>query len=387
MVGGIMGLYRQPGSRFWNYRFSFRGKRIFGSTKQRDRRLAQRIFEHERAQYVLGEKTTEVRPVKLGVLIDEYLSNYSRIHKRSYNDDVSLKNRVLSYFGDCMASEVTEETIERYKSVRRQKKIGDTGKTVSGATINREINFLKGVFTKAIAWKRVKHNPVKGVSLFNEKDRARVRYLTQDEQERLLKAAPPDLRRIILVALRTGARRGEILAMKWTDVDFVTNQITLPKTKNGQKRYIPLHGDVAELLSKMPRIGAYVFQDRDGEPLKWNGHRDRMWEKTIAAAGITDFKFHDLRHCVASTLAMRGASLQAIAAILGHSSTRMSERYAHLSPNHISATLALLPSLAGRQEAHGQVTAVEVKEPQQWYKTAIVGSGMDKLRDEIVQQK
>jgi integrase len=358
-----MGLYRQEGSPYWNYRFSLKGRRIFGSTKQTDKKLAQRIYQHERAQYVLGEKTHEVQPVKLKVLIDEYLENYSRTHKRSYSDDVSIKNRVLSHFGDCMASEVTEQSIERYKAVRRQKKIGGKGKTVSGSTVNREINFLKGVFTKAIAWKRVKDNPVKGVSLFNEKDRARVRYLTQDEQERLLKMAPPDLRRLILVALRTGARRGEILNMRWADVDFVTNQITLPKTKNGKKRYIPLHGDVAELLSKMPRTGDYVFQDNNGKPMKWSGHRDKIWGKTIASAEITDFNFHDLRHCVASTLAMRGASLQAIAAILGHSSTRMSERYAHLSPNHISATLALLPSLAGKQvwETHGQAGAVEAK--------------------------
>jgi integrase len=342
-----MGLYRQPGSRFWNYRFTFKGRRIFGSTKQRGRKLAERIFDHERAQYILGEKIKEAQPVKLKTLIDEYLENYSRIHKRSYQEDVSLKNRVLSYFGDSMASEVTQENLERYKAVRRKKKIGETGKTVSGATINREINFLKGVFTKAIAWKRVQENPVKGVNLFNERDRARVRYLTQDEQEGLLKTAPPDLRPIVLVALRTGARRGEILGMKWSDVDFVMNQITFPRTKNGKKRYIPLHGDVAELLSKMPRTAPYVFTDGRGGPMKWNGHTDRRWEKAVASAGITDFRFHDLRHCVASTLAMRGASLQAIAAILGHSSTRMSERYAHLSPNHISATLALLPSLVG----------------------------------------
>jgi len=70
------------------------------------------------------------------------------------------------------------------------------------------------------------------------------------------------------------------------------------------------------------------------------------WEKSLATAGIQDFRFHDLRHTTASQLAMRGASLQAIAAILGHSSTRMAERYSHLSPAHVSATLALLPSLS-----------------------------------------
>lgn len=338
-----MGLYKQAGSPFWNYRFSLRGTRLFGSTKVKDRKLAQKIYEHERAQYVLGEKTHEVRPLKLKELIADYLE-YSKANKRSYRDDVSLSKRVLTHFGDCMAQEVTQQRIEQYKAVRREKKVGEH--LLSGSTINRELAFLKVVFSKAVVWKKAKHNPVLGVRFFNEREKSRVRHLDQAEQERLLSVCPPELRRIVLFALRTGMRQTEILSIRWRDVDPVTNQLTIPKTKGGGKRYIPLHGDVAELLSQTPRTGEYVFQGPKAGPIVWDGALRTRWEKSLVTAGIQDFRFHDLRHTTGSQLAMRGVSLQAVAAILGHSSTRMTERYAHLSPSHISATLALLPSLS-----------------------------------------
>ena len=342
-----MGLYKQTGSPFWNYRFSLRGTRISGSTKATDLKVAKKIYEHERAQYVLGEKTHEVRPIKLKELIGDYLE-YSKANKRSYRDDVSLSGRVLAHFGDCMAQEVTQQAVERYKAIRRQKKVGKgTGAhLLSGSTINRELAFLKVVFSKAVTWKKAKNNPVLGVRFFNEREKSRVRYLNQHEQENLLAVCPPELRRIVLIALRTGARQSEILSIRWCDVDPVTNQLTIPKSKGGGRRHIPLHGDVAELLSQMPRTGEYVFQGRNAGPVVWDGALRTTWEKSLVTAGIQDFRFHDLRHCVGSQLAMRGASLQAIAAILGHGSTRMSEKYSHLSPTFVSATLALLPSLS-----------------------------------------
>jgi integrase len=356
-----MGLYKQEGSPFWNYRFSLQGTRISGSTKVKDRKLAQKVYEHERAQYVLGEKTHEVRPIKLKELIADYLE-YSKANKRSYRDDISLSGRVLAYFGDCMASEVTQQSIERYKAVRREKKVAEH--LLSGSTINRELAFLKVVFSKAVVWKKAQHNPVLGVRFFNEREKARVRYLSQAQQENLLGVCPPELRRIVLIALRTGMRQSEILSIRWRDVDPVTNQVTIPKSKGGGKRYIPLHGDVAELLSQMPRTGEYVFQGHGAGPVVWDGALRTAWEKSLATAGIQDFRFHDLRHTTASQLAMRGASLQAIAAILGHSSTRMAERYAHLSPAHISATLALLPSLSKKAPGNraGKASPAEAKQ-------------------------
>jgi integrase len=145
-------------------------------------------------------------------------------------------------------------------------------------------------------------------------------------------------------------RQSEILNIRWRDIDAVRYQVTIPKSKGGGKRYIPLHNDVAEIFSQMPRTGEYVFQGPKAGPIFWDGPLRTQWEKALVSACITDFRFHDLRHTTASQLAMRGASLQAIAAILGHSSTRMAERYAHLSTTHISDTLALLPSLSKKAQ-------------------------------------
>src|SRR5437660_1453571 len=119
-----MGLYRQKGSHFWNYRFSFRGRRVFGTTKQRDKKLAQKVFDHERAELILGKKTGELRPIKLGDLINAYLE-FSKVHNRSHEDNVSISKRVQAFFGtEIPAGEVTQALVEKYQAYRRAMKVG-----------------------------------------------------------------------------------------------------------------------------------------------------------------------------------------------------------------------------------------------------------------------
>lgn len=367
-----MGIYKHPNSPYWYYSFTIHGKSVCKSSKVTDKKLAKKIFEHERSQFVLGEKTGEVRPVKLKDLINDFLE-YGKVHKRSYWDDVSISRRVLEYFGEnVMADEVGRESVEKFMAFRKQKIVGDH--PISGGTINLEVMFIKAVYNRELKAKRprVKHNPTTGVKLFDTRDRARTRHLTPDEQRRLLDAcaSAPMLRRIVLTALRTGLRQNEILALKWRDIDPTSGMVKITRTKSGKPRFVPLHADLVEMLNSLPRASEYVFpyMQKPGERglgegnkqghAVWDGALRQAWDRALATAGIKDFRFHDLRHTVASDLAMKGASLQAIAAILGHATTRMSERYAHLSPNFVGATLALLPSLTPKKV--GEPTADRV---------------------------
>lgn len=357
-----MGLYRMSSSPYWWYSFMLNGKQVCRSSKQTDKKQAKKIFEHERSQFVLGEKTGVLKPIKLKELIQTYLNDYSKGRKRSYADDVSISKRVLAHFGEnVMAAEVSRADIERYMTLRRQKQVN--GHALSPSTVNLEVAFLRAVYNKAIEWQLVKLTPCAGIKLFSTADRARLRHITPDEQQRLLAACPPLLRRMVLVALRTGARQGEILGLRWEDLDPAKGIVKFPRTKNGRVRYVPLHADLAELFNAMPKVGEWVFpyepvkgslrrlsEGRDTGPAIWDGALRSQWEQALAETGITDFRFHDLRHTVASDLAMKGASLQAIAAILGHATTRMSERYAHLTPNYVGVSLALLPSLGDKGE-------------------------------------
>lgn len=335
-----MGLYKQPGSPFWNYRFSLRGTRISGSTKVGDRKLAQKIYEHERSEYILGKKTGATKPIKLRDLLQKFLNDYSRTNKRSYSSDVVAAKRINAFMGDKLASDITPHILEQYKGHRRSMIVGDH--QVSGARVNRELAVLKTAYTKGIEWDLVMDNPVRKVKFFSEKDRGRTRYLSHIEKESLLAVCPPELRRVVVVALKTGLRQGELLGLKWVDIDSIANTLAVRRSKNGKMRHVPIHEDVRGILNSLPRIGEYIFQDGSGEPLSRHGRIRTLFDKAVDEAGLRDFRFHDIRRCFASELVMNGADLKTVSELLGHSSTRMTERYSHLTPAHRALAINLL---------------------------------------------
>jgi integrase len=130
-------------------------------------------------------------------------------------------------------------------------------------------------------------------------------------------------------------RRGEMLSLRWSQIDFQRGRITLLKTKNGEIRVVPLTGKAHELLLQLAKVRKIdcdlVFSgDVAGRPFCMQ----KPWYSTLKMAGITNFRFHDLRHSAASYLAMNGASMLDIAAVLGHKTLQMVKRYSHLSDAH-----------------------------------------------------
>jgi integrase len=169
--------------------------------------------------------------------------------------------------------------------------------------------------------------------------RGRVRFLSDEERHQLLEACQasrnPYLYIVVMLALATGARRGELLSLRWPDVDLRRRMLTLRETKNGETRAVPLTGNGFAVLAQHAKVRrldtSLVFPDRTGtRPLGIRGAFDNAVER----AGIADFHFHDLRHSFASYLAMNGASLLEIAEVLGHKTLAMVKRYAHLSEAH-----------------------------------------------------
>jgi len=163
--------------------------------------------------------------------------------------------------------------------------------------------------------------------------------MSDEERQRLLAACQesrnPYLYTVTVLALATGARRGELLGLHWADVNLIQGQLAFWDTKNGEIRAVPLSGFALEVLrqhAKVRRLGVQlVFPDPSG--IRPYRIRD-AFENAVKRAGIADFHFHDLRHSAASYLAMSGASLAEIAAVLGHKTLAMVKRYAHLSEAH-----------------------------------------------------
>lgn len=221
----------------------------------------------------------------------------------------------------------------------------DPGTTKSASTVRQYMAALSHAFTLAVTdWGWMVNNPMSKVRK-PDLPPPRVRFLDEDERKRLLRACKESdcgfLYVVVVIALSTGARYGEIMNLRWRDIDLARGIARLEHTKNRERRALPLTHHALELIEDMngkvqPEGSDLLFPRADGQkPIELRGH----WYKALEAAGIEDFRFHDLRHSAASYLAMNGATLAEIAEVLGHKTLQMVKRYAHLSDQHTAAVV------------------------------------------------
>lgn len=219
--------------------------------------------------------------------------------------------------------------LEQYRDIRRQEK-------AAPATINRELSTIKHAMTKAVAWKLIRkeqREELRGVQKDKEPP-GRLRYLVnKEEEDRLLRGCRGPFKALVIVALHTGMRRGELLRLTWEDVDLEQGYIHINETKSGERRTIPMNETVWSLMARLRSRQdiPWVFHSEEGQPYR-DTHKIFLW--VCKRAKITDFRFHDLRHTFASRLVMNGYPLATVSQLLGHKSIFMTMRYAHLSPEH-----------------------------------------------------
>jgi len=239
--------------------------------------------------------------------------------------------------GDYSLAALTPELLSRHRDLLQAEE------GLSNATVNRYLSVLSKAFSNAVTeWHLLQDNPLRRVSK-RKKPSGRVRYLSDAERSRLLEACRiserKDLYLLVLIALTTGMRRGELLGMRWQDVDLERRVAVLHKTKNRERRSVPLVPEVVELLrdhGKVRRLDSELIFPGEGNGPLWF---DAEWYKALQAAKVKDFPFHDLRHTAASSLAMSGATVPELAAVLGHKTLAMVKRYAHLSDQHTGAVV------------------------------------------------
>jgi integrase len=206
----------------------------------------------------------------------------------------------------------------------------------TNATINRYKALISVVFSYACREYDLPENPVRYIRALPE-DNARVRFLSDDERSRLFEA----IRRsnwdkfylLVLLAITTGARKGELTSLRWNNIDFGRKTAYIATTKNGQPKVLPLTDDVIdELLKFNEDNNALIFKSQIRDNVSYCF--TKPWRRALEQANIQDFRFHDLRHTTASYLAQSGASLLEIAEVLGHKQIQVTKRYAHLCIDH-----------------------------------------------------
>jgi integrase len=216
---------------------------------------------------------------------------------------------------------------------------------LKNAANNKVMNTLKAMFSKAVEWEMIEEDHLKKirkVKLF--KETGRIRYLSIPEAQALISVCEPHLQPVVITAIHTGMRRGEILSLKWEQVDLINGHILLDKTKNGERREVPINKTLAETLQRIPRsftgerdnrqLVPYVFHDP--KTLKPYDDVKRSFHTALKRAGITDFHFHDCRHHFASHMIMSGkVDLPTLSKLLGHKNVKQTMKYAHLAPTHI----------------------------------------------------
>lgn len=210
----------------------------------------------------------------------------------------------------------------------------------SPATLNRYKAAISSLFEWFNEQYNTKHNPAREVRQKAENN-GRTRFLSDDELSRLLKAASVSrwerLHLLIHMAIATGARRSELINLKWSDLDFQSRTAHLPRTKNGSQRVLTLTVAVIQELMPFRQVGdVYLFPHTAALHGPF-AHFDHHWKACRKEAEITDFHFHDLRHTCASLLAKNGATLLEIANHLGHKTLTMVMQYAHLCVEHKAA--------------------------------------------------
>lgn len=274
----------------------------------------------------------------------------SEIHTKKY----TLQKHLVPFFGDTTVDKITTLQVEQYKSDKRNARL-------TNKTINNQLTILGTCLRAAQEWLDLTKMPkIQKLKI----PPMRVDFLSSEECDLLLAHAHGVWHDIILMALRTGLRRGELKALNWADINWDNKTLIVRRAwcdcKNGldapksnKQRHVPLTDELYRMLMRRRRTTGLVFVDDRGQRV--NSRRfGREIAKACERAGIRKITCHALRHTFASHLAMRGAQVKAIQELMGHADIQTTMRYMHLAPSSLRETVNLLESGRGRSWNCGQ---------------------------------
>lgn len=296
------------------------------------------LYEQQVRLALLGGTYGKEEPTPAPLFADfseEFMSTYAKTNNKPSEVQTkrsALKNHLVPAFGKLRLDAIGSREIERFKSQKLAQKR-------KAKTINNLLTILRKILSVAQEWELIPFIPkVKWLKVPPNK----FDFLTFEEADRLIAGADGEWRAMITLALKTGLRQGELLALSWDDVDLVAGRLVVSRNlsrgeittpKNGKTREIPLGDDVLASLKRHRHLrGDIVFCTTDGSMFTKGESKHPLW-RACRRAGLRRIGWHVLRHTFASHLVMRKAPIKAVQELMGHSTVQMTERYAHLSPD------------------------------------------------------
>lgn len=324
--------------------------------------MAERKRQRTESQRAVGVPT-------LATFLNERYDLYLQAHTKGGSAITQLIRRSFGEFLDKPLDEITTWQLEKWRSERK-------AEGLKPSTLNNKLTALRGAFSRAMEWEVIATHPMTKIKALKEPSGI-VRFLSDDEDARLhatlIKreteireardranehrrvrhhkqmadlnslAFTDYLRPAVLVSLNTGVRRGELLTLRWSDVDLDRAILTVrdEHAKSSKRRHIPLNTEALTTLKawKKQAHSEFVFAGETGVPIN---EIKTAWGNVLDAAKIQKFRWHDLRHTFASRLVQRGVDLNVVRELLGHASLTMTLRYSHLAPEHRAAAVATL---------------------------------------------
>lgn len=333
-----MGLYKR--GLVWWMRFTYNSQQVRKSTETTDKKLAEKIYCKVVHQIVEGKwfDVDEGNQRTFEELAEKYETQEFK-DLRGYQKNRCYLNQLRAFFGKYKLNEITPALIDNFKQMRK-------GHGVKPITINKQLSIFRRMFNLAKKrWMWIKEIPL--IEMEPNADNKRTRHLSYDEFHKLLGFCDAWLRDIVIVAAWTGLRRENVVKLRKTQINLLTREIAVDgrETKNGENLRIPVANTAYEVIASRiinDKVNSpYVFCDDEGK--SYNPKKVyNVFKKTLARAGIEDFRFHDLRHCFASWNRQAGVDIYTLAELMGHKDTKMTMRYAHITPVHLTKAIGLL---------------------------------------------
>ncbi len=334
-------------------------------TDANGKRQREAVTAHTRPQAVAaraGLMMKSERDRVLGVKEDSDITTEGLLKRYKGHQKARLRSTTFERLGGILdtlkehlpprAKEISRKTVADYISARSE--------SVSPGTIQKEVTILKHALRLAVEWELLNNNAAQGAKLPKLAE-GRTRYLSPSELKAALESAAEWMRAPLALAAFTGMRRGELLGLRWADVDLGGKRVYLRETKNGSLRVLALNGLAIRVLETLPggAPGDLVLAGVDGQKL--SVYTKRLFKHL----NIDKASFHSLRHTAASWLVMQGVDLYAVGQLLGHRTPRMTQRYAHLSPQYMAGAVGKLDSVFGGVMPGGAPAAELLEAPSQ----------------------